>query len=61
MNGGFGMNETCKRGLHPRNAETNRRRTVTSGGKTREINECLACAAEAKARKAAPPVPADAA
>lgn len=47
------MTDMCKRGLHERNEENNRRRTVNSGGKTREINECLACAREAKERKAA--------
>lgn len=47
------MTEMCKRGTHERNDENNRRRTVNSGGKVREINECLACAREAKARKQA--------
>ena len=42
---------TCKRG-HERNAENSRQRTVRSGGKERVINECLACAREAKQRKA---------
>lgn len=42
----------CKKGLHERNDENNRQRTVNSGGKVRVINECLACAREAKERKA---------
>lgn len=51
------MSDTCKRG-HERNAENSRQRTVNSGGATRVINECLACAREAKARKAAASAPA---
>lgn len=53
------MSDTCKRG-HERTTENSRQRTVNSAGKPRVINECLACAREAKARKAPQP-PADAA
>ena len=47
------MTDTCPKRGHERNAENSRQRTVTSGGKTRVINECLACAREARERKAA--------